>query len=123
MAANEKNFKIFDYLDDSGNHWNVRGEAGGSGSAIDGHAALDAANPLFGTQTRRRHTRHVVAQNATNFRTIKFIVYTPTAYAAIAIGDTIAVQVPGSATTVDYLVSDKLAERIPGAKASRNLAD
>jgi hypothetical protein len=123
MAANEKNYELFDYVDDNGFHWCVKGESGGAGSAVDGHAAFVATNPMFGKVTTRRHPRYVVAQNPANFRTIRFIVYTAAAYAAIAGGTTIAVDVPGSGTAVDYTVSAKIGEKMPIAKASRNLAD
>jgi len=61
-----------------------RGRRGGA--AVDGHAAFIATNPVFGKITRRRHPRYIVAMNATTFRTIRFIVYTAAAYAAIAGG-------------------------------------
>lgn len=123
MARNQKNFTLFTYVDDNADSWNVRGEDGGAFTAVDGHAALNAANPVFGTVTKRRHPRYVVATDATTFRTVKGVIYTPTAYAAINPGDTIAVQVAGLATTVNYLVSAKIGEKLPIAKASRHLAD
>lgn len=123
MARNQKNFKYFTYVDDDGVSWNVRGEDGGAFSGVDGHAAFNAANPVFGKITRRRHPRYVVAMDSTTFRTVKGIIYTAGAYAAITGGQDIAVQVEGLATTVNYDVSDKIAERLPKAKASRNLAD
>jgi|SRR6185503_20414141 len=123
MARNQKNFKLFKYVDDNGFEWCLRGEDGGAGSAVDGHATFDAADPVFGKVTRTRHPRYVVAQDATTYRTVRFIVYTLAAFAAIAGGDTIAVTVPGLATTVNYLVSAKIGEKMPIAKASRNLAD
>lgn len=123
MAANEKNFRYFKYVDDNGFEWSLRGESGGAGTAVDGHANNDLADPVFGRQTRRRHPRFVVAQNPTNFRTVKFVVYTLTAFAAIAGGDAIAVQVPGDSATHTYNVSQKIGEKMPIGNASRNLAD
>ena len=123
MAGNEKNFKLFDYVDDNGFHWCVRGESGGAGSGVDGHAAFVATNPVFGRVTRGRHPRYIVAQEPTTFRTIRFIVYTAAAYAAIAGGATVAVAEPGATGTTNYLVSAKIADKMPIAKASRNLAD
>jgi hypothetical protein len=123
MARNQKNFSFFKYVDDNAFEWCLRGESGGSGTAVDGHAAFDATKPAFGKVTTRRHPRYIVAQDATTFRTVKFIVYTAAAYAAIAGGSTVAVTVPGLATTVNYLVSQKIGEKMPIAKASRNLAD
>lgn len=122
MARNNKNFDNFLYVDDNAVEWNVRGEEGGAFSGVDGHAT-DYTKPVWGKQSNRRHVRYVVAQDATTFRTIKGIVYTPTAFAAISPGDTIAAQVPGLATTVNYTVSQKIAEKQPIARAARNLLD
>lgn len=123
MARNQKNFKLFDYVDDNGNHWCVRGEDGGAVAAVDGHAAFDPTKPIFGSESRRRHVRKVTYQDPTTFRTVTGIVYTPAAYAAIVGGNIVAVQVPGLATTVNYTLSAKIGERIPLPKASRNLLD
>lgn len=123
MARNQKNFSYFTYVDDNGTTWNVRGEDGGSGSGVDGHATLTGGAPVWGTNSRRRHVRYVEATDSTTFRKVRFVVYTPTAFAAISGGDTIAVQVPGLATTVNYAVSAKIPEKQPIAAASRHLAD
>ena len=123
MARNQKNFRYFKYVDDNAFEWSLRGESGGAGTGVDGHANNDLADPVFGRQTSRRHPRYVIAQDPTTFRTIKFVVYTLTAFAAIVGGATIAVQVAGSATTVDYFVSQKVGEKMPIGNASRNLAD
>jgi hypothetical protein len=123
MGRNQKNFEYFDYLDDNGAHWNVRGESGGALHLVDGHAVFNPANAVFGRISSRRHPRYAVFQDPTTLRTIRGIIYTPTAYAAIAPGDTVAVQVPGLATTVSYRLLEKLPERLPRARASRNLPD
>jgi len=115
MAGNEKNFRSSIYVDDNAFHWCLRGEDGGR-AAVDGHAAFIATNPVFGKITRRRHPRYIVAMNATTFRTIRFIVYTAAAYAAIAGGSSIAVQLPGLATTTPFLVSSKVGEKMPIAR-------
>lgn len=123
MARNQKNFKYFKYLKNDASEFNVRGESGGAFSAVDGNAAFDATKPLLSGITSRNHPRYAVAQDATTLRTVKGIIYTPTAFAAISIGDTIAVQVAGLATTVNYTVIDLIGERWKTAKASHNLAD
>lgn len=123
MARNQKNFTYFTYTDDNADTWNVRGEDGGAGSAVDGHSAFTAGAPVWGLNTRRRHVRRVEATDPTTFRKISFVVYTPAAFAAISGGDTVAVQVAGLATTVNYKVSAKIAEKQPLAGASRHLAD
>lgn len=123
MARNNKNYSYFTYVDDNADTWNVRGEEGGAGSAVDGNAAFTAGAPVWGRNSKRRHVRYVEATDALTFRKIRFVVYTPTAMAAIDGGDTIAVQVPGLATTINYTVSAKIPERQPIAAASRHLTD
>jgi hypothetical protein len=121
MARNQKNFQNFLYVDDSAVDWTKRGEDGGAGAAVDGHASGNGA-PTWIDGPRMR-ARRVIAQDPTTFRTISFVVYTPTAFAAINKGDTIAVQVAGLATTVNYTVVDKKAEKQPATRAARQLAD
>lgn len=123
MARNQKNFSYFTYVDDNAVTWNLRGEDGGAGSGVDGHAALTGGAPVWGRTSKRRHPRYVEATDSTTFRKIRFPVYTPTAFAAISGGDTVAVQVQGLATTVNYTVSAKIAEKQPIAATSRHLAD
>lgn len=123
MARNQKNFAYFTYVDDNGTTWNVRGEDGGAALAIDGHTAFTAGAPVWGRNTRRRHVRYVEATDPTTFRKVRFIVYTPTAFGAIAGGDLVSVQVAGDATAVGYNVSAKIPEKQPIAAASRQLAD
>jgi hypothetical protein len=121
MARNQKNFDNFLYIDDNAVHWTKRGESGGDASGIDGHATNDGA-PMW-INSGRRQARTISAYDPTTFRTIRPIVYTPTAFTAISNGDTIAVQVEGLATTVDYTVSGKNPERQPKIQVSRKLAD
>lgn len=123
MARNQKNFAYQLYVDDNGASWNVRGESGGALAAVDGHAAFNAADPVFGRMTKRRHVRYVVYQDAVTLRTVKGIVYTGAAFDAIAPGDIVAVDVAGLGTTVNYTLSDKIAEKIPLAKGGSHLAD
>jgi hypothetical protein len=122
MAVAQKNFGLQDYVDDFATSYSVRGEVGGAFAAVDGHAATYAF-PAWGRQTRTRHVRTVDAQDATTFRTVRGIIYTPTAYAAIDIGDAVTVMIPGSATGVTYNVIGKNPEKQPKVKAPRPLAD
>jgi hypothetical protein len=123
MARNQKNYQYFTYTDDNAVVWNVRGEVGGAGTGIDGATALTAGAPVWGRNTKRRHVRYVEATDPTTFRKVRFIVYTPTAFAAIHGQDLVNVQVAGLATNVGYNVSAKIPEKQPIAAASRNLAD
>lgn len=123
MARNQKNYIYQTYVDDSGTSWNKRGEIGGAGTGIDGTAVLGASQPVW-EERRENATRRVVAQDPTTGRTISFIVYTAAAYAAITIGQVIAVQVTGLATTVDYNVIHKKGEKQRSAPVfTTNLAD
>lgn len=123
MPGNRKNFSYFDYLDDNGAHWQVRGEDSGALSAIDGHAT-DHTQPAFGKVTRLRHPRYAEFTDAATFRKVRGVIYTPTAFAAISPGDTITpAQAPGSATTITYTLSAKIPERMPLPATSRHLSD
>jgi len=111
MARNQKNFDNFLYVDDNTVSWTKRGETGGAASAVDGHAT-STSSPVW-RDSGRMKVRRIIAIDVTTGRTIDPIIYTPTAFAAIDLGDTIAVQVEGSATTVDYTVDKKVAEKQP----------
>jgi hypothetical protein len=121
MARNQKNFQNFLYIDDNNVHWTKRGEDGGAAAAVDGHATTDGSPTWF--DSSRMKVRRVVYQDPTTFRTIDPIIYTPTAFAAIALGSTLAVQVAGLATTVNYTAVKKVAERQPSRGSSRQLPD
>lgn len=112
MARNQKNFEYFEYLDDSAATWCVRGESGGAGSGVDGHTT-DLVNPVFGRNTRVRHVRSCLWRDPVTKRTLRTIIYTPTAYAAIGPGDTILADVEGIATQVSYELVSKIPEKIP----------
>jgi hypothetical protein len=121
MARNQKNFDNFLYIDDNGDNWTKRGESGGAFSGADGHAT-GTGDPTW-IESARMRVRRVIAQDPTTFRTAMGIIYTPTAYAAISLGDVIAVQVEGLATTVNYNVVKKVGEKQPSRGVSRKLAD
>ncbi|HEX4708722.1 MAG TPA: hypothetical protein VH229_13440, partial [Candidatus Udaeobacter sp.] len=87
-----------------------------------GSAALTAGAPVWLNSPRRR-SRQAVFFDPTTFRTARFPVFTPTAFAAITGATTVAISIPGSGTTVTYSLSQKIPERQPVAKTSRNLAD
>ena len=123
MAGNEKNFDYFTYVDDSGTAWNLRGESGGAGTAVDGHAAKVATQPLW-HRTKRNQPRRIRYQEPTTGRTVEPVFYTSAAYAAVSLGDVIAVSEPGSATATNYTAVQKIGEKKQGVPAfSRHLAD
>lgn len=121
MARNQKNFENFLYVDDNGVSWTKRGETGGAATAVDGHAT--GTNAPTWIDSKRMKVRKIIYQDPTTFRTIDPIFYTAAAFAAVALGDIVAVQVPGLATTVNYNAVKKVAEKQPSRGTSRKLAD
>jgi hypothetical protein len=121
MARNQKKFDNLFYVDDNCDYWTKRGEVGGDGSAVDGHATGTGAPTWI--DSARMKVRRIIYQDPTTFRTVSPIFYTAAAFAAVALGDIIAVQVEGLATTVNYSATKKVAERQPSRGVSRKLAD
>lgn len=122
MARNQKNLQLFTYVDDGGTSWNKRGEDGGAAAAVDGHTAFNATQPTWEDHKRMR-VRRIIYTDATTGRIVNPIFYTPTAYNAVALGDIVAVQVAGLATTVNYAASKKVPEKQPSRRAARQLPD
>jgi len=121
VARNQKNFDNFLYIDDNDVHWTKRGESGGAASAVDGHATGE--NDPTWIESSRMKVRRIIYQDPTTFRTVDPIFYTAAAYSAVALGDIVAVQVEGLATTVNYNAVKKVPERQPSRGPSRKLAD
>jgi hypothetical protein len=121
MARNQKNFQNYLYVDNNGTSWTKRGESGGDAAAVDGHATGTSA-PTW-TDTSRMKVRRIIYQDPTTFRTVNPIFYTSAAFAAVALGDVIAVAVEGLATTVNYAAVKKVGEKQPSRGPSRQLAD
>lgn len=123
MAANQRNYQVFTYVDDNGDTWNKRGTLDTAINAIDGSSALTAGARVWPHATRRYHTRQAVFFDPTTFRTVRFTVYTAAAFAAITGSTTLSLNVPGETTTVTYNLAEKIAEKQPVGKATRQLAD
>lgn len=122
MPAVQKNFQLFTYVDDNAVSWNKRGETGDGRETVDGNAAF-GAHPAWARETNRHSVRKVIYQDPTTFRTKTVIVYTAAAFAAIALGSTLAFAVEGETAAVNYNAIKKVAERQPRAAAARQLAD
>lgn len=122
MAQDSRNTNLFKYVDDNGTTWNARGELQTAVNAIDGSTALTGGAPVW-IDTKRRQTRKAVFYDPATFRTKRIVVFTAAAFAAITGSTTLAVPVPGSATSVTYSLSQKIPEKQPVAKTSRNLPD
>lgn len=121
MVAVQKNFQNWLYVDDNGVDWTKRGEIGGPGTAVDGHAA-QTGKPTWRDSARMK-VRRILYQDSTTFRTVAPIFYTAAAFAAVALGDIVAVSVEGEATAVNYAAIRKMAEKQPGRGNTRQLAD
>lgn len=121
MAADQKNFQNYKYVDDNGVSWTKRGETESVRQAVDGNAS-GAGDPTW-IDGPRMTARHIVYQDPTTFRTKRVIFYTAAAYAAVALGDVIAFPVEGETTAVNYAAVKKVAEKQPSRGAARQLAD
>ena len=122
MAANQKNYQMFTYVDDNGTTWNKRGQVDAAINALDGSAALSAGAPVW-IETKRKRCRKAKFFDPTTFRTVEFPVYTAAAFAAITGATTVNVNVPGEVAAVTYNLAEKIGEKQPVAKAARQLPD
>lgn len=123
MPAEQKNFGLFTYVDNTGQSWNKRGELDAIRNAVDGSAAF-GGHPHWGKDTARHSVRKGIYQDPTTFRTKTIIIYTAGAAAALTPGtSTLAFHVEGNAGTVTYTYAGLIPERLPKAKAASNLAD
>lgn len=122
MAANQRNLEYFKYVDDNGTTWNKRGALDAAINGIDGSSAFQAGAPVW-IDTKRKKTRKAVFIDPATFRTVAITVYTAAAFAAITGATTLSVNVPGEVAAVTYSLSEKIGEKQPIAKVSRNLPD
>lgn len=121
MAAVQRNFKWYRYVDDKARNWAIRADAEEGDNALFGLAAFNAADAPFGPQSRRHQPRRAVYQDATTFRSRVVVVGTSAALATVPA--TLDVAVPGETATVTYDLAGSLPEKLQTAKASRNLID
>jgi hypothetical protein len=122
MAADQKNFNLFTYVDDSSASWNKRGEDNSVLNAVNGSTAF-GGNPTW-QDSKRRRARAIIYRDSTTFRTKRVIFYTAAAFAAITEGtSTLALHVEGETATVTYTAFQKLAEKKPSSGGARQLAD
>jgi hypothetical protein len=123
MAAEQKNFSLFTYVDDTTQAWNKRGELDAIRNAVDGSSAF-GAHPNWGKETARHRTRKAVYQDPTTFRTKTCIIYTLAAFSALTVGsDTLAFKVEGNAGAVTYTLAALIGETPHTAFTPRNLND
>ena len=123
MVLKQVNFQMFTYTDDNGAVWNKRGELDAAVNALDGSTALTAGARVWPRRTKRYHTREAVFYDPTTFRTKRIVVYTAAAFAAITGATTLAVPVPNQVADITYSLSEKIAEKQPVGKSTRQLID
>jgi hypothetical protein len=111
MAADQKNFQHFLYVDDNGVSWTKRGELDAARNAVDGSAAATGA-PTWNDSASMK-TRKVIYLDPTTGRTKTIIVYTAAAFAAITLASTLAFHVEGNTATVTYTADKKVGEKQP----------
>lgn len=121
MAADQRNFNNFLYVDDNAVQWTKRGEVDAARNAVDGSAA--STNKPTWRNSPRMKARSITYQDPTTFRTKAVTFYTAATYAAVAIGDVLAFHVEGESATVNYNALKKNPEKQPSRGASRQLAD
>lgn len=110
MAADQRNYQVFTYVDDNGTTWNKRGLLDTAVNAIDGSTAATADTPLW-TDAPSHSSRKAVFIDPTTQRTIRFTVYTSAAFAAITTSTTLARHVEGETATVTYSLAEKIPEK------------
>jgi hypothetical protein len=121
FTAKSRNFNWFRYVDDSALNWAVRADAAWGALAASGLAAFNAADPVWGRQTRRRSIRSATYQDAVTFRTVKLPFGTAAAFAAAPA--TYTVYDPGLETGIVYSLKRKTAERKPTPAAVRQATE
>lgn len=122
MPGVQRNFDFFSYDSDDATSYCLKADEDWGNNADSGGTAC-AGEPAYGRATTRRSPRYVIYRDPTTFRTFKGVVFTPAAYAALSVGDTLAVTYPGSATPQNYGLVKKVPERIPSTVVGRQLAD
>lgn len=123
MAVEQKNFTLFNYVDNQGQAWTKRGELDPIRNAVDGSAVPTGA-PQWGRTTRRHSPRAIIYRDAVTLRTKTVVFYTAAAEAAITLGtSTLTFEIEGSATGVVYTASKAVPERQPAKTRGGNLPE
>lgn len=110
MAADGKNFKLYQYTDNEGNTWGMRVEQSVGDDADFGFGAYDPADPMFITSGRQRR-RSIVLMDPNTARTTERAVGALTAAAWTDSPFTVDVAFPGKADLVTYTKIRKVDER------------
>lgn len=122
MPAVQPNYDYFTYVSSDGTTYNLRAETGWAGVAAHGLAARTSGAPRF-IASRQHSPRRFIYRDSTTFRTRSGPVGTSAAFDAAALGDTIAVSLPGLATTAAYTLVKKVPESVPTSIVGRQDPD
>src|SRR6266536_1886741 len=112
VPATQRNFNYFSYASDDGTTYNIRSAVEWAANAATGLSARTNGAPRY-IKSSQQSPRMFIYRDPTTFRTISGPVGTTTAYAAAALGDTVAVFVPGLAAAVNYELVKKVPENVP----------
>ena len=124
MPASQRNFNYSDYESDDGTTYCLKASAEAIAETETGAVSPCTSAIAYGRATKRRAPRYAIYRDGTTFRTVRYPVFTPTAYAALTVGtDTSSVFVPGLATAVTYTLVKRVPERIPSIVVGRQDAD
>ena len=93
MARNQKNFENFLYVDDNSVSWTKRGEIGGDGSAVDGHASGTGAPTWI--DGPRISARRIVYHDSTTLPPVRPLFYTAAASASVSVGNRLTATTQG----------------------------
>lgn len=121
VTATSRNFNWVRYVSDLAINFAVKIDAVWGASASSGFAAFNAADAVFGRQTRRRRMRFVIYTDAVTFRSVKLPFGTVAAYNAAPA--TVTIKVPGASTGVVYTRGKFSGEQMPPIKAVRQATE
>lgn len=123
VAADGRNFKLYEYTDNDGNTHNLRVEVSTGDDADFGFGAYDAANPLW-IRTPRNQPRQIVMMHAATGRTVTRPVGTTACDAWATSPFTEDLPFPGKADLVTYQRVRKIGERkVNTDQTLRNLGE
>lgn len=122
MPAIQRNYDYYTYVSDDGTTYNLRASVEWATTVSAGLAARTSGAPRF-ISSKSQKPRHAIFRDPTTFRTFSGPIGTQAAYAALTLGDTVDVSVPGLATAVSYECVKKVPESVPTTIAGRPLTD
>jgi len=120
--ATQRNWNYYTYESDDGTTYNIRATVEWAAVGAHGLAARTTGAPRY-IASKQQSPRKVIYQDATTGRTTQGPVGTAAAYAALDIGDTTSVIVPGNALGVTYDLVKKVGERVPRSIVGVQLVD